>query len=175
MHKNLSGILSKLTLSDKENTAKNICSFYKTNGACIVHFLYFANIVLNGLDNDTSVHPKKEPFSKALLGGDFLLPDGIALRLLQKKYFNKELPNLNGTDFLPYFFTRLPEDKKVEILLYGSTNETMEKSSEYITKTFGFPVVSAQNGFGEFDWSGIGPRKEGYVRILLVARGTPRR
>lgn len=125
------------------------------------------------MDKD-GTSPEKELLKKALLSGDFLLPDGIALKLLYKKHFRKELPNLNGTDFLTYFLAHLPKDKKVEILLYGSTKKTIGQSSEYITETFKYPVVSAQNGFEEFDWSDIEPKKEGVLRIFLIARGTPR-
>lgn len=174
MNKSLWKILSSLTLSDSKNTAKNILRIYEEKGACIVHFLYFANIILSWLDRESDIFQgQKEDFSKALLSGDFLLPDGIALKLLYKKYFGENLSNLNGTDFLPYFLSHLSKDKKVEILLYGSAKKTIDLASKYITETFEYPVVSAQNGFEEFDWGGIEPKKEGVIRILFVARGTP--
>lgn len=170
MNKNLIKILSRLTLLDLENITKEILIAYEQKEYCIVHFLYFANIILSKLDKNDDISPKKEALSKALLAGDFLLPDGIALKLLYKKYFRKELPNLNGTDFLPYFFTHLPYGKKVEILLYGATDEVVKKSVEYITKTFGYPIISVQNGFTEFDWSTIPTRQDGTIRILLIGR-----
>ncbi|HBB27333.1 TPA: hypothetical protein DCZ36_02440 [Candidatus Gracilibacteria bacterium] len=173
MNKSLGKILSSLTLSDAEKTTKDILQSYEKKGSSLIHFLYFANIILNSLDKD-STSPEKESLKKALLSGDFLLPDGIALKLLYKKHFGKELPNLNGTDFLTYFLAHLPKDKKVEILLYGSTKKTIDLSSEYITRTFEYSVVSAQNGFEEFDWGGMEPKKEGIIRIFLIARGTPR-
>lgn len=138
-----------------------------------MHFLYFANIVLNKLDREDEIFPKKEGFIKALLGGDFLLPDGIALKLLYKKHFGKELPNLNGTDFLPYFLSHAPQDTETEILLYGATDEVVQRSAVYIKETFGHSVVSVRNGFGEFDWNGIPRKKDGVIRILLVGRGSP--
>ncbi|NCP77405.1 hypothetical protein GW830_04760 [bacterium] len=132
MNKNLTEIFSQFTLTDAENTTKNILENYKEKVYCIVHFLYFASIVLNELDSEKST-PEKENYRKALLSGDFLLPDGIALNLLYRKHFGKELPNLNGTDFLPCFLSNIPKDKKVEIFLYGATEETVQKSAIYIT------------------------------------------
>jgi exopolysaccharide biosynthesis WecB/TagA/CpsF family protein len=172
MNTHLTEILSKLTLSDTENTTKDILEHYREKVYGIVHFLYFANIILTGLDNNEN-KPKKEDYKKALCDADFLLPDGIALKLLCQKYFGKELPNLNGTDFLPYFLSHIPKDKKVEICLYGATDATVEKSVVYLEETFGFPVISAQNGFKEFDWSLIPQKQEGVLRIFLVGRGSP--
>lgn len=173
MDKNLERILTGLALSDSGNTTKNILGCYRKQGSCVVHFLYFANIVLNKLDRGNAAFPKKESFIKALLGGDFLLPDGVALKLLYKKHFGKELPNLNGTDFLPYFLLHIPQDTETEILLYGATDEVVQRSAAYIKETFGYPVISVQNGFGEFDWNGIPPKKDGAIRIFLVGRGSP--
>lgn len=101
------------------------------------------------------------------------MPDGIALKLLYKKYFGKELPNLNGTDFLPYFLSNLPKDKKVEIFLYGATDEVVQKSATYITEIFDYLILSAQNGFGEFNWDEMQPKQKGIIRILLIGRGSP--
>lgn len=166
-------ILSSLALADMKNTTKDILRNYEQKGYCIVHFLYFANIILNKLDREDVRSEKKEALSEALLSGDFLLPDGIALRLLYKKHFRKELPNLNGTDFLPYFLSHLPKGKKAEILLYGATDEAVRKSAAYIEETFGYPVLYAQDGFKELDWSRVPPRQDGVIRILLVGRGSP--
>lgn len=173
MNKKLEEILSTLELRDSENTTKNILGRYEKKGSSIVHFLYFANIVLNGLDKEKVKSEKKEALIQALLSGDFLLPDGIALRLLYKKQFQKELPNLNGTDFLPYFLGNLPKGKKAEIFLYGATDEVVIKAAVHITTTFGHKVTFAQNGFKEFDWSEMSAKQEDIIRILLVGRGSP--
>ncbi len=145
MNKNLLKILSTLTLSDPENTTKNILETYEKKGSCIVHFLYFANIILNKLDKEEVKTEKKQKLEQALLSSDFLLPDGIALRLLYKKHFGKEIPNLNGTDFLPYFLSSIPKDKKTELFLYGATEEVIQKAKEHAEKTFGLRVVSAEH------------------------------
>lgn len=173
MNTHLTEILSKLSILDAENTTKDILKIYGEKGNCIIHFLYFANIILNTLDKEYTSSPQKESFINALLSGDFLLPDGIALKLLYKKHFGKELPNLNGTDFLPYFLSNLPKNKKVDILLYGATDEVVQRSATYITETFWHSVASAQNGFVEFDWSGMKPKQDKIIRIFLVGRGSP--
>lgn len=169
MNKNLTEVLSRLTLTDTENTTKDILESYKEKVHGIIHFLYFANIILTRLDNDENTL-KEEEYKKSILSSDFLLPDGIALKLLYQKYLKKKLSNLNGTDFLPYFLSHIPHNQKVEIFLYGAIEEVAQKSAAYITQTFGFPVISVQNGFQEFNWSTMSQKEEGVLRILLVGR-----
>lgn len=118
MHQRLVSILNTLALEEKENVSKKILETYRKKGACIVHFLYFANIILNNL-NDDKKNPKREAYYTSLKHSDFLLPDGIALKMLYKKNYEKELPNLNGTDFLPFFLKSIPEETPVEIIVYG--------------------------------------------------------
>lgn len=86
MNNNLTEILSWLDLSDSKKATTEILEIYKEKKTCIIHFLYFANIVLSGLDKD-SQEPNKEEYKKALHSGDLIFPDGIALKLLYKKYF----------------------------------------------------------------------------------------
>lgn len=169
MHNHLAEVLEKLTILDAENTTKEILERYREKVYGIIHFLYFASIILTGLDNDENTS-KKEEYKKSILSSDFLLPDGIALKLLYQKYLKKELPNLNGTDFLPYFLSHIPYNQKVEIFLYGAIEEVAQKSAVYITETFGFPVISVQNGFREFNWSAMPQKEEEVLRIFLVGR-----
>lgn len=173
MHQIIKNILQKIYTADAKNSTKDILKIYENKGNCIVHFLYFANIILNNLHKKTIHTSEKQDFSQALVSGDMLLPDGIALKLLYKKFFKKEIPNLNGTDFLPYFLSSIPKNKKVEIMLYGSSTEVIEKTVEYIQETFHFPIISAQHGFQEFDWQKIWFKEKGMIRIFLVGRGSP--
>ncbi len=173
MNKNLSLLLSKLVDTNFEKTTENILHTYETKKKCLVHFLYFATLVLNKLDQETFDATQKN-FVHAWEMADFLLPDGIALRILCKKYLNKDLPNLNWTDFVPYFLSHIPHDQQVDIILYGWTEEVLKKSAAYVVSTFGHRVIYAQHGFQEFDWSHISKKTEGTIRILLVGRGSPR-
>lgn len=145
MNTRLINILSRLSLSDSLCITRDILKDYEKNGSGIVNFLYFANIVLNNVHRDDAISTKKNMYIEALSKSDFLLPDGIALRILYHRYFGKTLSNLNGTDFLPYFLTHLPKRQKVEILLYGGTIDIVQKAAEYITDTFQYPVLLAQD------------------------------
>ncbi len=62
----LSQTLSRLSLSNKEDVTKDILAHYEKNGYTIVHFLYFATIVLNKLDQEKNVSEKKAAFIQAL-------------------------------------------------------------------------------------------------------------
>jgi hypothetical protein len=53
MNKNLSLLLSKLVDTNFEKTTENILHIYETKKKCLVHFLYFATLVLNKLDQET--------------------------------------------------------------------------------------------------------------------------
>lgn len=67
MNTHLTEILSKLSILDAENTTKDILKIYEEKGNCIIHFLYFANIILNKLNKENDISPKKEDFIQALL------------------------------------------------------------------------------------------------------------
>jgi exopolysaccharide biosynthesis WecB/TagA/CpsF family protein len=173
MQNKLHNLLTNLTINSSDDTAREILSQYDKKGYSIVHFLYFATIILNHLDTNNPPSEKEREFTRALLSGDFLLPDGIALRLLYKKIFKKDLPNLNGTDFLPLFLSSLPKNRNVEVFLYGATEEAVTKAAAHIRATFGHRVHTPQNGFQAFDWSSMPPKEIGTIRILLVGRGSP--
>lgn len=59
MNKNLLKILSTLTLSDSENTTKNILETYEKKEAVLCISFIFANIILNKLDKE-EVKTEKE-------------------------------------------------------------------------------------------------------------------
>lgn len=61
----------------------------------------------------------------------------------------------------------------MEIFLYGASPEVIGKTVEYIKESFNFPVISAQHGFQEFDWSKMSSKEKGIIRIFLVGRGSP--
>lgn len=173
MNQILSEILSKLSTTNKETITTDILRQYQENKYCIVHFLYFATIVLNALDREDNSSEKKNLFIEALHRGDFLLPDGIALRLLYRRYFKKEIPNLNGTDFLPFFFSNLGQKQPTEVLIYGGTETVAQRAASYIQDTFLFPVISVQHGFQEFNWNILPEKSDNTLRIMLVGRGSP--
>lgn len=107
-------IFTKLYTKNKECACKDILKTYAENGFCVVNYLYFANLVSNGILGKTSLN---KPFLHAITSGDFLLPDGIALQMYYKKYFGFDLPNLNGTDFSLYFLQSL-KNQEFNLILY---------------------------------------------------------
>lgn len=62
----LSPMLQKLSLSGREDVTKDILARYTENGYTIVHFLYFATIILNKLDRENDASEKKAAFMQAL-------------------------------------------------------------------------------------------------------------
>ena len=88
-------IFEKIYKSDQKQGLKDIIKKYKEKWFWVVNYLYFANLVSNGIIGKKKVNPL---FLQALEKGDFLLPDGIALQMYYKKYFWISLKNLNGKD-----------------------------------------------------------------------------
>jgi UDP-N-acetyl-D-mannosaminuronic acid transferase (WecB/TagA/CpsF family) len=128
-------------------------------------------------------------YHDSLLAGDFLFCDGIACQVAYflLKIFRK-IPqedqnkfwvnNLNGTDFLPYFFNELKTKygtHKINVILYGSYPEYVKKTQDYFLRK-GIHVVYTQDGYSELDWKSVEEGINEYkdkINILLVARSHP--
>lgn len=121
-------IFTKLYTKNKENAYKDILKSYAEKGYLVVNYLYFANLISNGILGNKKVN---KTFLDAITSGDFLLPDGIALQMYYKKYFGLELPNLNGTDFSLFFLKQLlPQN--YNLILYGAGESVIEKAAKNI-------------------------------------------
>jgi UDP-N-acetyl-D-mannosaminuronic acid transferase (WecB/TagA/CpsF family) len=163
----LNSLLSKLFTGTREAAFDAIFSLYEKKGSALVHFLYFANIVLNGLEKK-ELSSSAQEYANALLNADILLPDGIALRLLAKKRIGRALSNLNGTDFLPFFLSKLAQSKKSSsIALYGASSAVVDGARQFLGATTTIPIVGTCDGFRELDETLL-DRLSGDVRILLV-------
>lgn len=145
----MTDLFLKLSSDSSSQVLENIVSLYKKQGFVITHYLYFANLVSNGIISNFT---RNIPFFQALEKGDFLLPDGIALQLYTKKYYQKELPNLNGTDFSEYIFQTLPKES-LRVILYGGGEEVIFRAKEYLESKYGVEIFSAQHGYAPFDFS----------------------
>ncbi len=161
-------ILEKLSQKNTSEIIEEILEIYQTNTFWIVHYLYFANIIANNLLKD-----EKSEYFQALKNADFLLPDGIALQLFYEKKYNKKLHNLNGTDFSVQFLSCFKE-KKVNLILYGGSQEVIEKAKIFVEENFKIPVFYAQNGYSEFDFSHLENMPTSDINILMVGLGTPK-
>ncbi len=200
-------LLGRLEIDDINVVSQKIFERYKDKWYCSLNYAYFANVVSKKLfekhqsDLELGYFEKlllegykktkdKDIYSfykKALLDSDFLLPDGIALQIfyffarLFWKIKSKEywLPNLNWTDFAPYFLDYLKEkiwQDKVKLVLYGTYPHLLEKTELYLEKKW-FNVIYAQDGYTDFDRDKFSKmdwlNQNGFVYIMLVARATP--
>jgi len=174
--KKFPSILDKLFPWDKTSACGKIMEVYAQKAYTIIDFLYFANTVFNWLDQDTRTN-RQERYVSSLENADILLPDGIAIELLYKKYFGKKLSNLNGTDFLPYFLSYLKTKQKVSVILYWERTSVWEEAKKYIENTLKHPVIFHNDGFKEFDWNALEDiletREKNETQVLLVGRWTP--
>lgn len=176
-------LFKKFIKTSKEECAKKILQHHEQNGFTVVHFAYFAALQMNNcFKNSTS----NNIYYQELIDADFLLPDGIALQVLRSALARTgqgpsdvstlkrpHLPNLNGTDFIPYFLNYCKlHDKKIEIVLYGAHADTINKAKCRFNQHH-LTVIDAQNGFSKR--KPVPPSNEwNTLRIMLVWLGSPK-
>ena len=185
----MKSILQKFSTTDAQETTDNIVNVYSNQWHCVVNFIYFSQIVSQHVFSSSSKKrtEKEKEYRKLLLKADFLLPDWIALQIFyylavlfgRIQSDRKWLPNLNWTDFTPYFLNNLKQkfgNQRLNILLYWSTPKVVEKVKENLTLKW-YNVIYIQDWFSEFDWDKAEEALNEYVdtiNILLVARSTPK-
>jgi N-acetylglucosaminyldiphosphoundecaprenol N-acetyl-beta-D-mannosaminyltransferase len=187
-HFAMKSILQKFSTTDAQETTNNIINVYENQWHCVVNFIYFSQIVSQHVFSSTKKRTEKEKeYRKLILKADFLLPDWIALQIFyylavlfrRVESDKKRLPNLNWTDFTPYFLNNLKQNygnQRLNILLYWSTPKVVEKVKENLTLKW-YNVIYIQDGFSEFDREKAEKALDEYVdtiNILLVARSTPK-
>jgi len=130
-------------------------------------------------------------FKDNLLNMDFLFPDWIALqlfyfcykiKLLFKSWLKDKqkvfLPNINWTDFTPYFLEEIRNkywNQKLCILLYWTTEKYIKRTKDFLTYKW-YNVIYHQDWFTEFDWNKAEKAIADYsdtINVLLVSRSTP--
>ncbi|AHB41052.1 WecB/TagA/CpsF family glycosyl transferase [candidate division SR1 bacterium RAAC1_SR1_1] len=202
----MNSVLSKLFIGSKREAFENIMHAYHRKGYAIVHYLYFANITGKKLFDNYTVSFEKEQFKEALkddykilskavistaykqalLDGDLVLPDGIALQIFYrmawklKKLTTKRprLENLNGTDFTIEFLDWLyasANPDSVQLVLYGTYPGILEKTKSFLTEK-GYYIAYSQDGYTNFDWDQLDEIMKKNKRkhtILIIARTTP--
>lgn len=141
-------ILEKIYKNNTKEAFKDIIKKYKEQWFWVVNYLYFANLVSNGIISWKKVNRE---FLEALGTWDFLLPDGIALQLYYKKYFWLSLSNLNGTDFTEYILKNL-KSNEYNLILYWAKKEVIEKAVLNIEQKYGIKIAYFQDGYSEFDF-----------------------
>ena len=184
----MKSILQKISTTNTQETSDNIVNVYSNQWYCVVNFIYFSQIVSQHDFSSTKKRTEKEKeYRKLHLKADFLLPDWIALQIFyylavllgRIESEKKWLPNLNWTDFTPFFLNDIKQkywNQRINILLYWSTPKVVEKVKENLTLK-GYNVIYTQDWFSEFDRDKAEESLNEYVdtiNILLVARSTPK-
>jgi UDP-N-acetyl-D-mannosaminuronic acid transferase (WecB/TagA/CpsF family) len=130
-------ILSKIYMNDREQAVSDILKVHQEHCSCIVHFLYFANVMHQRLLEGTPLESQQK-YLESLETGDFCLADGIALQLFYKHgSLGKHIympHNLNGTDFNPYLFEQLSKDHTVSVYLYQCYDPPKGKDLVFVQK-----------------------------------------
>lgn len=125
---------------------------WQDRGHLLLGFVYFA--IFAKIKSDSNY---KKYFEKY----DLLLPDGIGMILYFKKVFNKNIPNLNGTDLLPLFIKYI-ESYKIPYAFYGASIENISLAAKK------FNPYYFKDGFSPLDFNKIKPNS-----ILFLGLGTP--
>lgn len=189
----MSSILQRIELRNQNELVTAILERTTMQWYVVVSFLYFANLMKGRLLEGTP-ESWQEDYLHSLRESDFLLADGIALQLFyrwgaQGRQSQVTPPNLNGTDFNPYFFDQvLGRYEKVHIGLAMFRDERIGKWEDYAGKA----VESFAERFGhtiDYLWQTNYVNKDAFafpreeyeasmseddeIRIFFVCLGTP--
>ncbi len=119
----INNIVEKIYLKSKDCATNEIIKLYKKKSYCIVNFIYYASA------NKYIIENFNKDYYNSLINWDFLLPDGIALKIFLKKKFDKNIKeNLNWTDFVPYFLSSI-KSSRTHIWFYTVYDEKIWKNS----------------------------------------------
>lgn len=184
-------ILQKIYPKSQKQAVDDILKIYEKNEFVVSNFLYFAIINIQKLfesNKDINLKFKKtttqKEYKKAIMKWDFLFPDGIALQIFYRlanirfSLPTKNLSNLNGTDFLPYFLDEIKKrywSQKICIFLHWAKPSIVPYSKKYLEYKW-FNVTYTQDWYSELDRDKLNKSRKDYqdtIDILLVARSTP--
>lgn len=184
-------ILNQLYQWNREQAYTHILNTYQEQGYFVLSFLYFANAMHERL-LEPPVTDRHINYKHALWDADLILPDGIALQMFYRVGRWVWLHNLNGTDFIPYFFDRLwSSDEDVHIgffTLYdprpevNKTLEQLEDAKQAFYERFGLTIdFSTQIEYVKrmtdtFDLQGYETslnQSKAQYKILFMGLGTP--
>ena len=182
-------IIEKLSVKDTQSLIRDLLQLYHTKWHAVVNFLYFANAMQYHLFEKARQSEKDKLFSDALMSGDFLLPDGIALQLRTKLTARKKTHNLNGTDLTPQLLSYLNTHWNTSLYIYSlydpkinKGKERLEKAVQSFTKNhpsiniiFTYQSLYTNRGADfprENFWEAL-KRDTNEVKLLLNCIGTP--
>ena len=177
-------ILQKIFPNSAEKAVDSVLNLYEKQWFVISNFIYFAIIKEQKLFESTKKTTLQKDYYKAITKWDFLLPDGIALQIfyrLANRRFSlatKNLSNLNGTDFIPYFLDEIKKrygSQRISISLHWAKKEIVQELKHTLSYKW-FDISYIQDGYSEFDRDEFKKTKNNNketLNILLVARSTP--
>ncbi len=103
-----------------------------------------------------------------------IVNDGIGLEMAARWLHGAGFSdNLNGTDFLPFFFRQTPQPLKVFML--GGQPHVLSKAADYVTQQLGQQVVGSCDGYDGIRNSPdlIDTINRSQADVVLVALGNP--
>lgn len=126
--------------------------------------------------NNLNVYTENKPYARALLDSDFILPDGIGVKLAARMTGQALSQNLNGTDLFPVLMRSL-ESINGSIFLLGAEDTVLQRAAESIRRRFPLVrIAGTRNGyFGPDDEADIARQiNESGADVVIVGMGTPR-
>ena len=109
-------------------------------------------------------------FFKNLQSFNFVLRDGIGVKILLKIFGQESGENLNGTDFIPLLLKNYGNKKN--IVIWGTKTEVIEKAIPKI-EALGCEVIHYKDGFLEVD-DYVAFAEHVNADIYLLAMGMPK-
>ena len=119
----MENLIQKIYTKDKKHLVKDILDVYNKKAYLVVNFIYFASFYKYILKL------KDISYITSLEKSNFLLPDGIALRMYLDKKYNIKADNLNGTDFTPYLLDNISTNQ-THIAFYTVYDDKIWKKKE---------------------------------------------
>lgn len=181
-------VLDHLYDGDRDLLFFDMLSSYQEKGSIVVNFLYFSNAMHYRL-LEKHRNNKELSYKQALLAGDFLLADGIALQIYKRFSDLERVNNLNGTDLTPRLLDRLTQDHSVSLYVYSAYDDGIDKDTTRLAKGLdallrdfpGLRIASSyQSHYGE---RGVGfpfeqferavAKDDADIKLFLNCTGTP--
>ncbi len=116
---------------------------------------------------------KDVEYRDILRSSEWVLPDGIGLKLISKLFGYKMLDNCNGTEFSPVVL-QLAAQKGLSVYFLGSKEGVAQKAAEAARRKFqGVKIAGYHSGFFHNDDQVIDDINKSGADILFVGMGAP--
>lgn len=113
---------------------------------------------------------KNDAFSSALMNCDYLLRDGIGIKIALYFFGYRKTENLNGTDLIPEIIKKFCNK---EVAIWGSLGETVEKCKDKLSTKNAGKIISTEHGFHRPEYY-IEKAEKIRPDIILLCMGMPK-